>query len=274
MPRTGVRGTLGDFFEVDYAYLDYTPFETFDLTLSVGKFDSVFGREYRLQESPDRPGIVPSLLFRYVGGHPIGVKARAKMFNELFIVNVAAINGSSFIEMMPMADDVDRNDAKTLSGRASVQLPLPFGKFEAGVSGEIGVQGRQTDPSVSHWQWGADGYFELKDLELRAEFVRGIAGGGGLEQVDGLNYRAFYVEAFYRAVRWAGVLVRGEQRNAIHQRASEFVYLIDIQRLVAGVRLDLTPQVIVKLEYVHNREMDPLPSFDNDVMASSLVVTF
>jgi hypothetical protein len=277
LPRTGNRGTLGDFFEIDYAYVDWTPFESVDLTFSAGKFDSAFGREYRLQESPDRPGIVPSLLFRYVGGHPLGVKVRGKFFSEMLVLNVAFTNGSSFIEMMQLADEVDRNDAKTVSGRASVALPLPFsGKLELGASGETGVQSRQTDLDVHHWQVGFDVLAEIKDLELRGEFVRGIAQGGGLDTADGLNYRAFFAEAFFRPFKWAGILARYEERHALHLNTGvdSFLYLIEIQRIVGGLRFDLTPEVIVKLEYVHNRELDPLPQFDNDVMASSLVVLF
>jgi hypothetical protein len=276
MPRTGVRGTLGDFFELDYAYVDWTPFDSWDVTLTAGKFDSVFGREYRLQESPDRFGIVPSLLFRYVGGHPVGLKVRGRFLDKRLVIAVAALNGASFIESMTFSDDVDRNDMKTGSGRISYDVPLPFwnAHVDLGLSGEAGAQGRQTDSSLLHWQWGFDAFVDLKRLELRGEFVRGVAPGGGVDEVDSLDYRAFYAEGFFRIFPALGVLARYEQRHAIQRKAQDFVYLIDIQRVVAGIRFDPVAQVTLKLEYVFNLELDPLPSFDNDVFTSSMVIAF
>lgn len=274
LPRTGFRGTLGDHLDVDYAYVEFTPFDSWDLTFSAGKLDPAFGREYRVQESVDRPGVTPSLLFRYVGGHPIGLKARGRFLDQRLTAALAVTNGSSFIEAMQQADEIDRNDPKTFSGRLSWTQPLPVGLVEIGASGESGVQSRQTDPSINHWQVGADLYAELWDLELRGEFVRGIAEGGGLESADGLDYRAFFAEGLYRVTNWLGVVGRFEQRHALNWKDPDFVYLIHIQRLTGGVRFVLHPRVLWKLEYIHNMELDPLPSFANDVAATSLVVRF
>lgn len=275
MPRTGFRGTLGDHFEIDYGYVDWTPFETWDITLSAGRFDSVFGREYRLQESPDRPGIAPSLLFRYVGGHPIGVKGRGRFLDKRLTVALGVLNGASFIESMHFSDDVDRTSLKTASGRLSYALPLfGAGTAELGVSGEAGPQARQSDDSLIHWQWGFDVLVELPRLELRGEFVRGIAPGGGIDDADSLNYRAFFAEGFFRVLPAIGVLARYEQRHATHRRTDEFVYLIHIHRAVAGVRYDPAPNVAVKAEYLLNLELEPLPSFPDNVALASLVVSF
>lgn len=273
MPRAGNgRGSLGDFFELDFAYVDWTPFDSIDLTLSVGKMDGVFGREYRMRESIDRNGIVPSLLFRYVGGQPLGVKARARFLNRRLVVAAGAFNGSSFIETMNFSDDVDRNDLKTGSARISFDLPLwGSAHLDVGLSGELGGQGRTTDVLLQ-WQWGFDAYFEWNRLELRGEFVRGIAQGGGLDDADGLDFRAFYIEAFVRALPWLGVLARYEERHAVHVRALDFAYLIHIRRAVIGVRIDPIANVAIKFEYVGNFEIDPLPQFPNDVFTSSLVI--
>ncbi len=275
MPRTGVRGSLGDFFELDFAYAEWTPFDSIDLTISIGKIDPVFGREYRMRESPDRNGIVPSLLFRYVGGQPLGIKARAKFFDGRLVIAAAALNGSSFIETMNFSDDVDRNDVKTGSGRVSFDIPLWTGAhLDVGLSGEFGVQGRQTDGSIPQWQWGFDAFFEWKRIELRGEFVRGIAAGGGVDDADGLDFRAWFIEAFVRVFPWAGLLARYEQRHAVHLKGLEFVYLINVHRVVAGLRIDPFANVAIKLEYVGNFELDPLPQFPNDVFTSSLVISF
>ena len=275
MPRTGVRGSLGDYFDVDYAYVDWTPFQTWNITFSAGKFDPVFGREYRLRSPVDRPGIVPSLLYRYVGGHPVGLKARGKFFDDRLILNVAVQNSSSMIETMSFSDDVDRNDQKTVSGRISYDVPLPLdGTVELGLSGERGVQGRQTDKSLEEWQWGADLYAEWSRLELRTEFVRGFAPGGGIDSADYLSFHAFDVEAFVRVLPFLGILGRYEQRHAVQRNTDLFAYLIAIQRAVVGVRYDPAPNVAIKFEYLFNMEMAPLPSFPDDVFTSSLVVSF
>lgn len=275
MPRTGVRGSLGDYFDVDYAYVDWTPFQNADITFSAGKFDSVFGREYRLRSPVDRPGIVPSLLYRYVGGHPVGLKMRAKFFDRRLILALAAVNSSSFIETMSFSDDVDKNNMKTGSGRLSYLFPLPFdGTLDVGVSGEIGAQGRQRENTITQWQWDGDFQADWSRLSVRGEFVRGFAPGGGIDNADYLTYHAFDVEAFARVFSSLGLLGRYEQRHAVQQSGNAFAYLIAIQRAVVGLRYDPTSNVAFKLEYVFNLEMSPLPSFDNNVATSSLVVSF
>ncbi|MFT3843154.1 MAG: hypothetical protein QM723_39585 [Myxococcaceae bacterium] len=275
MPRTGFRGTLGDFFDADYAYVDWTPFDNYDITFTAGKFDSVFGREYRIQESPDRNGIVPSLLFRYVGGHPVGLKARGKFLDKRLIVAVAVLNGSSFIETMNYSDDVDRNDVKTVSGRISYDVPLPFhSHIDIGLSGEAGAQGRQIDNSIIQWQYGFDVLLEFWRLAVKAEFVRGLAPGGGIDEADYLNYRSWHVEIFGRVLPWLGVLARYEERHAINRHALDWVYFIEIARVVAGIRIDPLPNLAFKVEYCGNLELSPLPSFPNDVFNSSMVVSF
>lgn len=274
LAREGFRGSLGDQLELDYAYLEYQPFEGWDVTLSAGKVDPAFGREYRIQESVDRPGVTPSLLFRYVGGHPIGVKGRGVFLDGHLTAALLVANGSSFIESMQQAAELARVDPKTVSGRLSGKFGPQVARLEVGVSGEFGPQSRQTDPGLSHWQWGADALFETAPVELRGEFVRGIAQGGGLDDADLLDYRAYLVEALWRATGQLGLIARFEERHALNLRGDEFVYLIDIRRVVAGARYFLHPRVILKAEYLHNVELEPLPSFDNDVFTSSLVVQF
>ena len=73
---------------------------------------------------------------------------------------------------------------------------------------------------------------------------------------------------------WLGVIGRFERRFAEHQRTDEFVYLVAIQRVTGGVRLDITDGVIVKVEYLLNQELPPLRTFRNDVFTSSFVWVF
>ena len=57
------------------------PFDSQELALSVGKFDSVFGIEYLDNQANIRTGITPSLIARYTTGQSIG----AKLFYRLQI---------------------------------------------------------------------------------------------------------------------------------------------------------------------------------------------
>jgi hypothetical protein len=274
MPRGGLRGPVDTRLELDYAYVEYQPFGGWDVVFSAGKLDPAFGREYRIQESVDRPGVTPSLLFRYVGGQPVGLKGRGVFLDGRVTAALLVANGSSFFSLMQQQQNVDRTSLKTASGRLSGKVGPSFATLEVGLSGEAGPQSRQTDPSLLHWQWGFDAVLETRPLEVRAELVRGISQGGGLEDVDGLDYRAFFIEALWRAHARFGVLGRFEERHALNWRGTEFLYLIHIRRVVAGARVVLQPGVFLKAEYLRNLELDPLPSFDNDVFASSLVVQF
>src|SRR5690606_26437318 len=128
---------LGDFLDVKLAYGEWKPrIEAFDLSLQVGKFDSVLGFEYRSFESPDRIGVTPSLICRYACGRPVGVKARGQFLDKSVILSVAVTIGSHFAEMFTFASETDTNQGKTVAGRLS--YVLEGGKAELGVSGANG----------------------------------------------------------------------------------------------------------------------------------------
>jgi len=279
---------LGDFFEVDRAFLEVTPTSSpdFELMLQAGKFDSVMGREYRVQESPDRFGITPSLLFRYVGGHPLGLKARMKLLERALTIALAVTNGNHFVEMFPHTDEVDSNYAKTAAGRLSWAIDVAGG-IEIGVSGLIGGQDGQDDDDALQWQIGLDVALDIWHLELMIEYQQGRMVGaseqGGLDcdAAQCLEFTAAYVQAIYRFTDWIGGLLRLDWREATHVngRSSEstggpFVYVAEPLRTTFGVRFDPAQWAIVKLEYVHNFELGRTPGLDNNVLTSSLVVPF
>ena len=60
----------------------------------------------------------------------------------------------------------------------------------------------------------------------------------------------------------------------LHQSGASFIYVSELLRATAGVRLELGTAVIVKAEYTLNRELGEIPQFDNDVFTSSLVVKY
>lgn len=276
LPRSGMNGELGDHVDVDFAFFQWEPFETYDLELQAGKFASAFGFEYRKEESPARMGITPSLIGRYVSGHPIGLKARQSWFGKKLAANVAIANGSSHIESFPFGEELDSNDIKTVGGR----LSLDFGAWlpstvtlTAGISGEWGAQARQHDNDVDQRQAGFDLELEIGDFEMLLEFVKGEATGGGEEDAQSLEFEGAYALAGYHVDGWVTPYLRWDFRDAEHL-GSNFVYVVDISRVTVGVRIDAHANVIFKMEYVRNLEHGDVPSFDNDVFCASLVLVF
>ncbi|MGE3767670.1 MAG: outer membrane beta-barrel protein, partial [Kofleriaceae bacterium] len=169
-----VAGILvGDYIDVKLAYGEWKPaLEKLDLALQAGKFDSVVGREYRVIEAPDRTGITPSLLCRYLCGRPIGVKARAT-FAKSLIANVAVTNGSHFTEGFSFHDETDTNEFKTVAGRLS--YGDKDGAWEVGASGAFGAQDVQGDNATYQWHVGADAHVDIADVEVTAEYIQGKA---------------------------------------------------------------------------------------------------
>ena len=75
LPRFG--GGRGDatLVIVEQAFGRVTPITGTEISVSVGKFDSVFGIEYLDNQANFRTGITPSLLARYTTGTSVGLKA-------------------------------------------------------------------------------------------------------------------------------------------------------------------------------------------------------
>lgn len=269
---------LGDYLDVKLAYVEYRiPIGQSNLSLFAGKFDSVLGYEYRIQEAPNRISVTPSLLCRYVCGHPLGLKARWEALEDhALAVAVAFTNGSHFSESFNFADEVDSNAGKTAAGRVSYRFPLGAG-LEIGASGAYGSQDAQTSTSVPQWHYGFDLHLEWGDANFSAEFVQGKAEG---EDLPGeppcsgaacLKYKAAYGLFGYHLTGWLMPYARSDFRDALHVKGASFVYRTKLVRATAGLRFDLGTNVIVKGEYTHIMELDPLPSFKNDVLTSSLV---
>jgi hypothetical protein len=270
---------LGDFIDVKLAYGEWRPrIDAFNLIVQAGKFDSVLGYEYRALESPDRIGITPSLICRYTCGHPVGLKARARFFDDAIIANVAVTNGSSFSEGFPFSDETDTNEFKTVSGRLST---LVAHKVEVGVSGAYGAQDFQPSDSVTQWHIGADIHAEIKDFEFTAELVHGRANGStsptSVAECDVapcLHYTGGYVLLAYRVTNVFVPYARADYRDAEHQSGASFVYIADLWRATVGLRAEIGSRVIAKVEATKNTELGRIPQFPDDVVTSSLVLKF
>jgi hypothetical protein len=190
-PRPGRLGSPGDVLDVDLMYLQWRPFARLDLSLYGGKIDSAFGIEYRARKAPERFGVTPSLIARYTVGTPIGIKVRGSLFAGLFTYALAVTNGSTVTERFGhLQSDLDQNFFKTVSGRLS--LRRTFGAafpvtVEIGGSGLFGAQDQQPREDLHQWQAGADLQVALRDLTLRAEYLRTSAPGGGMKDAPRLQ---------------------------------------------------------------------------------------
>ena len=274
---------LGDYLDVKLAYVEWRPrLDAVDLSLTAGKFDSVLGFEYRSIESPDRIGVTPSLICRYTCGRPIGVKARARFLDQRLIANVAITNGSHFSEGFPFSSETDTNQFKTGAARLSF-APVPA--VEVGVSGAFGAQDLQPDDGLHQWHVGGDVHVTWKDLELTAELVRGrapgqtSATGPRCDLAPCLRYWGGYLLAAWRLTNTLVPYLRADSRDALHEAGASFVYVSTSARLTAGLRLELGPHVVLKVEGTLNRELDlddptRIPVIPNDVLTSSLVVRY
>ncbi|MCB9701775.1 MAG: hypothetical protein H6711_07785 [Myxococcales bacterium] len=269
---------LGDYVDVKLAYLRVSPpTKRVDLDIMAGKINPVVGYEYRIQESPDRLTITPSLICRYNCGRPVGVKVRARFFeSRALIAALSVTNGSSMWEGFGFASDVDRNHFKTVASRLSYVIPLGSG-LEVGASGAFGAQDLQPSDRVYQWQYGADLHLDLKGLDLTGEFVMGKlqgaeeAGGPACGIAPCLDFKGAYGLVGYRALNWLIPYFRTDWRSAVHTSGASFVYHSDLIRFTPGFRFEVGTNVIMKIEYTVNRELGRIPSFPNDVFTTSVV---
>ncbi len=271
---------LGDYLDVDLAFANWTVHDKNGhvVDLQVGKIDSVMGVEYRIQESPDRFGVSPSLIFRYLGGHPVGVKLRSRHWDEKVNVALSVTNGSHFVESFPFSDEQDSNAFKTVAGRVGLHHEGEDATIEVGSSALFGAQDQQPmDSGVWQWQLGGDLVATWRDFELRAEYTRGRARGESMSGVPCgrapcLRFQGAYGELTYRVTNWVGFGARVDWRDADHRSGNEFVYVVDLLRTTAMARFELGRSAIIKAEYTHSHELYDRPRIDNDVFTSSVVI--
>lgn len=270
------RFALGDFIDLKLGYVRWqVPVKRLDFDLYAGKIDPAFGYEYRIQESPQRIGVTPSLICRYTCGRPLGVKARFKFLpRRSLILAVSLSNGSSFTENFGFADEIDTNHFKTATGRLSYVIPVGSG-LEIGASGMVGAQDFQADDRVLQKMYGVDLHLEVKRVDLTGEFVQGEVDGAGettaCDIAPCLDFKGAYGMLGVRATNWLMPYARVDWRQAVHLDGRSFVYHSDSMRITPGLRFEIGPHVIFKAEYSVNLELGRLQSFRNDIFTSSLV---
>jgi hypothetical protein len=272
---------------VEQAFGRYVPFESQELALSVGKFDAVFGIEYLDNEANIRTGVTPSLVARYTTGQSIGAKLFYRIqlpaFWSALSLNVAATNSGTFVEAL-QPPDASLTGAPVASGRLGYELNAAAVQVKLGASGMFGPRNDQPQQSVHQQALGLDVRVAFRGLYLSAEYVRVDEGEGGPKTTSLGNFpvaSGFWVRGGYGqiayALPWSAGLLRKltvygryDRRHAWFQGFTP----ITVDRFTGGVRLDLWDSVLLKAEYVANRELAGAPAVANDVFTSSLVYSF
>lgn len=282
VPRSGGEFSIGDFIELDLAQLELIVSDALPTSLFAGKIEPVIGVEYKRRHASDRFGITPSLIARYTTGSQLGVKARSKLLGGWVVLAAAFTNQSATQEQFHFAEELDSNDGKTVSGRAALRVPLSelfpevfAGALELAADGLVGPQDRALDTAGLFHLVGFDFEYDGTDLGLRGQFLTGGSPGRGADRAYGLDLVASgYVELDYMLTPMFGALVRGDFRNAWVTLGQERAYLTKSWRVTGGLRAVFNRNLVVKVEYLHNGEYLDLPTIDNDVFTSSLVVTY
>ena len=174
-----------------------------------------------------------------------------------------------------------------LSALADAISILPLGVFQVklGTSGEYGPRNDQHGNYVHEWAIGADLRVIVGGLSLSAEGISIRQDEGAADKANGLGpwtvVSGFAARGAYGTLAWAVPLSDGAFRKLTpyvryEQRHAQFegfpAYTVD--RLTAGVRLDLWDQLIMKAEGLLNGEVSGLPTVANNVFTSSFVYQF
>jgi hypothetical protein len=288
LPRFG-QGGDSTRLVLQQAFGRVTPFSGHEFTLTVGRFDSVFGIEYLENEAPLRTGITPSLMARYTTGHQLGAKAlyrrQLPTLSSAVSINMALTNGSSRVESLQTAD-LSLTGLPYVSARLGYELQLLRLQVKLGVSGQTGARNDQNDSDVRQTQLGADARLTAGWLSLAGEYVRardeaGTAPGKHTGTGDFFYASSFAVDGFYGTLAFALPVDADALRTATvygryDRRAAEFHGFGGIltSRYTVGARLDFWSVLSLKAEYLFNRENAGAPRVDNDVFAASAVYTF
>ena len=283
------EGTGGDGTRVvvEQAFGRLAPFDSQELALSVGKFDSVFGIEYLDNQANIRTGVTPSLIARYTTGQSIG----AKLFYRIQIapiasalsLNVALTNSGNFVEVL-QPPDASLTGAPVGSGRLGYELNAAVLQAKLGVSAMYGPRNDQPERSAHQKELGADLRVAVAGLYLNAEYVRVEEDEGGPKTTSvgafpfssGFHARGGYVQLAYALSLDAGplrkltVYARYDRRHAWFEGFTP----ITVDRITGGLRVDLGDALILKGEYLDNRELAGAPTVANNVITSSLVYSW
>ena len=139
------------------------------------------------------------------------------------------------------------------------------------------------------WFAGVDLLGHFGPVDVKAQYLQGRSKGESLDRVYDPIYRPYgldlkngaYLEVDWMVTPLIGVWARGELRDALvwlgnpaAAAATDRLYITKSWRAVAGAKAVINEHVAVKAEYLHNGEYGGMPQIANDVLTSSLVLTY
>jgi hypothetical protein len=272
---------------VEQAFGRVVPFESQELALTIGKFDSVFGIEYLDNQANIRTGITPSLLARYTTGQSIG----AKVFYRIQIapawsalsLNAAVTNSGNFVEAL-QPPDASLTGRPVGAGRLGYELNTPVVQAKLGGSIAYGPRNDQNDPGARQKEYGADLRLAAFGFYASAEYVHVDEGQGGPKTTSLAPFplsSEFSARGGYVQLAWTIAVDRGPLRKVtVYGRYDrrhawfEGFTPITVDRFTGGLRLDLWESLILKGEYLDNRELAGAPTVANNVLTTSLVYSY
>jgi hypothetical protein len=286
LPRLSAAGDETRFL-VEQAFGRVVPFEALELAITVGKFDSVFGIEYLDNQANIRTGITPSLIARYTTGTPLGAKVfyrleLAPLWSALSL-NVAATTSGTLVEAL-QPPDASLTGVPVASGRLGYELNLARVQVKLGGSASYGPRNDQDDPHAHQRLVGGDLRIALAGFYLNAELLRVDEDAGGPKTTSQGAFpvsSAFHARGGYGQLAYAAPLPLGPLRKMTFYGRYELRHAwfegftpITVDRITAGVRVDLWEALIVKGEVLFNRELAGAPAVANNVQTVSIVYTF
>jgi hypothetical protein len=281
---------------LEQAFGKIAPLRSAEFSLSLGKFDPVFGIEYLDNEANFRVGVTPSLVARYTTGQSIGAKVFYRyqlipIFSAIS-VNAAVTNSGTFVEAL-QGPSRSLTGVPVLSARIGYELNLARVSVKVGGSVEYGPRNDQSYTSQApQTLLGADVRLILPTLTLSGEYVHVVeedagdvttmpvaklAGSGPYPEITEFYAHGFWIQAAEELplsldpCRFT-VYARYEQRHAEFPDFAGSKILVD--RTTVGVNLGIGESLQVKAEYLVNRELEGAPSVANNVFTSSAVWTW
>jgi hypothetical protein len=288
MPRLLPAGDVTR-VELQQAFGRWSPFKAHELSVFLGRFDSVFGIEYLENEANLRHGITPSLTARYTTGHGLGAKALYRFHVpalwSAFSVNVAGTtNGTRIEALVPVSASL--TGTVVGSARVGYELNLQKVQVKAGVSGLYGPRNDVRLGSANQRAIAGDLRVNAFGFSLAGELTRLIdePGLGALkvtgttmaELASGFQLTGGWVRLGFTLPITTPVLTSATLYSRYDRRYAQFQGFTPLQtdRLTVGARVDLWEVLALKVEVLLNRELVGAPNVDNDVFTSSAVFTW
>jgi len=274
---------------VEQAFGRITPLREAELAISVGKFDSVFGIEYLENQANFRVGVTPSLIARYTTGQSVGVKAfyRVQIIpaSSAISLNVAATNSGTFVEAL-QGSSRSLSGVPVASARLGYELNLERVSVKLGASAAYGPRNDQIAGSDSKQTlFGFDARLVVPTLTINGEFVHvNEQPASGTNKQTGVGtfgmVTEFYAHGFYLQAAEELPLRIAPFRLTIYgrydRRQAEFedFQQITVDRITGGLNVGIGENLVVKGEYLVNREVQGAPTVANNVATSSVVWTW